>query len=87
MPKCSYIGRSLAIVAFTCMANVAAEPTAESTDATYQRLCAQCHGPDRLGGVGPALIPETLGRLEPGKRTWTAPYRSDWAIAVGAYHR
>ena len=37
----------------------------EGVDAVYQRLCAQCHGPDRLGGVGPALIPQTLGRLKP----------------------
>lgn len=25
--------------------------------------CAVCHGDDRLGGIGPALIPESLGRL------------------------
>ena len=25
--------------------------------------CASCHGEDRLGGTGPALIPETLGRV------------------------
>ena len=29
----------------------------------YASVCAQCHGADRLGGMGPALIPETLGRL------------------------
>jgi hypothetical protein len=26
-----------------------------------------------------------LGTLDPGERTWRAPYRSDWAIAVGAF--
>ncbi|SDW81698.1 nitrite reductase [Thiocapsa roseopersicina] len=31
----------------------------------YASVCAQCHGADRLGGMGPALIPETLGRLTP----------------------
>lgn len=31
--------------------------------ATYQQHCAACHGADRLGGVGPALIPENLVRL------------------------
>lgn len=31
--------------------------------ADYDRNCAACHGADRLGGTGPALIPETLGRL------------------------
>jgi len=29
----------------------------------FQRHCAECHGPDRLGRVGPALLPENLGRL------------------------
>jgi len=38
---------------------------AETVDETFQRLCAICHGADRLGGTGPALIPETLARLTP----------------------
>lgn len=29
----------------------------------YQSHCASCHGADRLGGLGPALIPETLRRM------------------------
>ena len=29
----------------------------------YAENCASCHGEDRLGGTGPALIPETLGRM------------------------
>lgn len=32
--------------------------------ADYADNCAACHGEDRLGGTGPALIPETLGRLK-----------------------
>ncbi|RDW14392.1 nitrite reductase [Paracoccus thiocyanatus] len=31
--------------------------------ADYAEHCAVCHAEDRLGGTGPALIPETLGRL------------------------
>ncbi len=31
----------------------------------YARHCAACHGADRLGGTGPALLPENLGRLKP----------------------
>lgn len=31
----------------------------------YARACASCHGADRLGGMGPALLPENLGRLKP----------------------
>ncbi|MFY9700074.1 MAG: cytochrome D1 domain-containing protein [Rhodoplanes sp.] len=37
-----------------------AEPDAP---ALYREHCASCHGADRLGGQGPALLPENLGRL------------------------
>ncbi len=30
----------------------------------YERHCAACHGVDRLGGSGPALLPENLRRLK-----------------------
>ena len=38
---------------------------AEAADVAtnYKQHCAACHGPDRLGGIGPALIPENLARL------------------------
>ncbi|MBK0399471.1 c-type cytochrome [Limibaculum sp. M0105] len=36
---------------------------AEEPSALYSRHCAACHGEGRLGGTGPALIPETLGRM------------------------
>ena len=29
----------------------------------YQEHCAACHGESRLGGIGPALLPENLERL------------------------
>lgn len=31
--------------------------------ALFQEHCAQCHGSDRLGAIGPALLPDNLGRL------------------------
>jgi DNA-binding beta-propeller fold protein YncE len=34
-------------------------------DAVYLEHCAVCHGGDRLGGTGPALLPGNLGRLRP----------------------
>jgi len=43
----------------------AAEPDAAALYATH---CASCHGADRFGGMGPALLPEALGRLM-GPRT------------------
>jgi mono/diheme cytochrome c family protein len=36
---------------------------ASSTAQIYQQHCASCHGADRLGGMGPALLPENLERL------------------------
>ena len=39
---------------------------ADNNDATplYTEHCASCHGVDRLGAIGPALLPENLGRLK-----------------------
>jgi DNA-binding beta-propeller fold protein YncE len=40
---------------------------AEGIDAAalFTQKCASCHGTGRLGGMGPALLPENLGRLKP----------------------
>ena len=38
-----------------------AEPDAA---ALFAARCASCHGADRLGGTGPALIPEALVRVK-----------------------
>ncbi|MFC1320873.1 MAG: cytochrome c, partial [gamma proteobacterium symbiont of Ctena orbiculata] len=40
---------------------------AEAVDELYLKFCAECHGADRLGGQGPALLPENLHRLRPAK--------------------
>lgn len=37
------------------------------THQLYQKHCAECHGADRLGGQGPALLPENLHRLRQKK--------------------
>ncbi|MGZ8995029.1 MAG: cytochrome D1 domain-containing protein [Rhodospirillales bacterium] len=44
------------------------------TKSLYLQHCASCHGADRLGGTGPALLPESLTRLSMGEalRTITA---------------
>lgn len=43
----------------------AAAPRAEEAQvrALFAAHCAVCHGMDRLGGTGPALLPSNLGRL------------------------
>jgi len=38
---------------------------AEDIAALYGQHCAICHGTERLGNTGPALLPENLGRLKP----------------------
>jgi DNA-binding beta-propeller fold protein YncE/cytochrome c553 len=42
---------------------VLAAPALADSGALYSERCAACHGADRLGATGPALIPETLGRM------------------------
>jgi cytochrome c553/DNA-binding beta-propeller fold protein YncE len=44
-------------------ASLKASPAPE-TEALYQQHCASCHGADRLGGMGPALLPDNLSRLK-----------------------
>ncbi|MCK4708456.1 MAG: c-type cytochrome, partial [Gammaproteobacteria bacterium] len=39
----------------------------ENTNELYQKHCSTCHGVDRLGGQGPALLPENLHRLRQKK--------------------
>lgn len=47
---------------------VALPSTAHSAPADlYGQHCARCHGADRLGAMGPALLPENLGRLPPAQ--------------------
>jgi DNA-binding beta-propeller fold protein YncE/cytochrome c553 len=54
------IPAALAVCSLLTMAELA---QAADSPAAYQQHCASCHGADRLGGIGPALIPENLARL------------------------
>ena len=45
------------------MASFAEAAEAIDAPALFQQHCASCHGADRFGGVGPALLPENLERL------------------------
>ena len=36
----------------------------DNASRTYTQYCASCHGENRLGGMGPALLPENLARLK-----------------------
>ncbi len=50
-----------------CAALLQAAVPARAADAPalYQEHCARCHGADRLGAMGPALLPQNLKRLRP----------------------
>ena len=45
-------------------ASVSGESRGANPAELYQAHCAACHGADRLGAMGPALLPENLRRLK-----------------------
>ena len=47
------------------LAALAGPAAAADAPTLYVTHCASCHGADRLGAIGPALLPESLGRLKP----------------------
>lgn len=53
--------RNILIVLAILVVNLA---QAEEPARLYQQHCASCHGVDRLGAMGPALLPESLERLK-----------------------
>ena len=53
----------LFLVIFLLIATGSAPVIAITSDKLYAKHCASCHGEGRLGGMGPALLPENLKRL------------------------
>lgn len=53
---------SLSMAASTA-ASSHSDDKVSSAKQLYQQHCARCHGDDRLGRIGPALLPENLQRL------------------------
>ena len=51
------------LLATTLVTGMATASDAVDTDTLYLQHCAACHGTDRLGGMGPALLPDNLSRL------------------------
>lgn len=57
-----------ALLAVLVLASPAPALAGDKTTAMlYQEHCAACHGETRLGGTGPALLPQSLGRLKPAQ--------------------
>ena len=40
---------------------------ADDVAGVYRHHCASCHGEQRLGGIGPALLPQNLSRIRSGE--------------------
>ncbi|MBO9539884.1 c-type cytochrome [bacterium] len=53
----------LAVPLLLACAQAASAADASAAKKIYDQSCAQCHGAERLGGMGPALLPESLERL------------------------
>lgn len=51
-------------IVFSSLLLALASPAAADPASVFEEHCAACHGADRLGRTGPALIPETLRRLK-----------------------
>ncbi|WP_417728245.1 cytochrome D1 domain-containing protein [Roseovarius sp.] len=56
-------GIMLALAGFSLTAAVDRLAADDLGETLYSDLCASCHAESRLGGIGPALIPESLARL------------------------
>ena len=51
------------VFALFALCTVALPVSAADVAANFKQHCASCHGEARLGGLGPALIPDNLARL------------------------
>ncbi len=60
--------RLLTLFLFTLLFHNIAQASAD-TAALFKQHCASCHGTERLGAMGPALIPENLKRLKKTQAT------------------
>lgn len=52
------------VILFLMLGMVCLQSFAADAPALFSQHCASCHGADRLGGTGPALLPESLERLK-----------------------
>ncbi|MNO36259.1 Nitrite reductase precursor [compost metagenome] len=55
----------LIVLFATLLINTVALAAGDDAEQLYRQHCQACHGSSRLGGSGPALLPESLDRLKP----------------------
>ncbi len=63
MPLIHQKKHSTLFLTLLCLCGVTTVSANDDTPALYKQHCAECHGEDRLGKVGPALLPQNLKRL------------------------
>ncbi|NQV84750.1 MAG: c-type cytochrome [Rhodospirillales bacterium] len=63
MPSCTDGRGVLWVLLAAIILIVPGQARAAEPQALYKQHCASCHGADRLGGIGTALLPENLKRL------------------------
>ncbi|MDA7948569.1 MAG: nitrite reductase [Hyphomicrobiaceae bacterium] len=66
-PGMSFALRAFLLAALSVLLTVRAVANNDDTETLYKEHCASCHGADRLGGQGPALLPQNLKRLRKKK--------------------
>ncbi|MBU1263977.1 MAG: nitrite reductase [Gammaproteobacteria bacterium] len=64
--RCAHhrIGAHSAPYALALLFTVGLAHAATDPEKLYETHCLSCHAPNRLGGMGPALLPESLARLK-----------------------
>lgn len=60
-----YFRQASRVILAAAMAALLPFPVSADPVALFGEHCAECHQASRLGGTGPALIPEALGRQKP----------------------
>lgn len=60
-----WVAAAVGAMLLVAAAGVRAHTEGVDASRVYQQHCAGCHGADRTGGTGPALLPESLERLRP----------------------
>ncbi|MBK3775568.1 cytochrome C oxidase Cbb3 [Azospirillum brasilense] len=66
-PLPAALSLAIAAVLLACAAPSTARADGPNPERLFAEHCAACHGGDRLGAIGPALLPENLGRLKPAE--------------------
>jgi mono/diheme cytochrome c family protein len=66
LPFIQLAARTIAFLVVLQLATstLALSDTGDCATQLFAQHCAACHGADRLGNIGPALLPENLGRLK-----------------------